>query len=341
MKDLISIIVPTYNNEKYIKDCLESLIKQTYYNIEIIVINDGSTDNTYNILKQYEEKDNRIKIINRDNSGVSRTRNIGMDIAKGQFITFVDADDWVETNFIEELYKCAIENNSDIVRCNYYKVLNSKKSVMKIKDVEYKKYNIDNINIPISNFIVPQNGNENFVMLLMIKNTKEKVYFRENIIYLEDMLYYFDLLCFRKNIAFLDKELYNYRINNNSVTNNSSKNIELIEQLFKVREMVFQKLDENLIINDKENLKRKFNGVCLNILCVRLGRYVRNGIKYTEYKKTINYLYSSTNQILKNYEMNNLNMIERVQIKLYSKKHIFLLYIYYKIKNIKKFLMLK
>lgn len=106
----ISIIVPVYNTEKYLKKCLDSLINQTLKDIEIICINDGSPDNSLKILKEYEKKDKRIKIIDQENQGVSVARNNGIKIANGEYIGFVDSDDYVDLDFYEKLY-----NDSDNV----------------------------------------------------------------------------------------------------------------------------------------------------------------------------------------------------------------------------------
>ena len=110
----VSIVVPVYNVEEYLRVCLESLIGQTLKDIEIICVNDGSTDNSLNILKEYAEKDSRIVIINQVNQGQSVARNSALKIAKGEYIGFVDSDDWVDLNFFEKLYNVAVKNDCDI-----------------------------------------------------------------------------------------------------------------------------------------------------------------------------------------------------------------------------------
>lgn len=94
-KKLISIIVPVYNAEKYLQKCLDSILEQTYQNLEIIIVNDGSTDNSGQICQEYEKKDSRIIYIEKENGGVSDTRNTGLDRMTGSYVTFVDSDDWV------------------------------------------------------------------------------------------------------------------------------------------------------------------------------------------------------------------------------------------------------
>lgn len=115
-----SIIVPIYNTEKYLPKCLDSLVNQTYKNIEIICINDGSTDNSLKILEKYAQKDEHIKIINQENQGVSIARNVGINNATGDYILFVDADDWIETNTCDILNKNIEKNNSDLIIFNAY-----------------------------------------------------------------------------------------------------------------------------------------------------------------------------------------------------------------------------
>ena len=105
MNDLISVIVPVYNVKNYLEKCLDSIINQTYKNLEIILINDGSTDESLDICYMYEKKDNRIKVYNQENHGLSYTRNRGIEIARGKYIGFVDSDDVISPFMYEFLYK--------------------------------------------------------------------------------------------------------------------------------------------------------------------------------------------------------------------------------------------
>lgn len=123
----ISVIVPVYNVEKYLKRCLDSLINQTLKDIEIICVNDGSTDNSLSILDEYAKKDNRIIILNQKNAGLSAARNSGMEIAKGEYIGFVDSDDWVDLDFYEKLYYAAKNNDCDIAVADFIREHPTKK----------------------------------------------------------------------------------------------------------------------------------------------------------------------------------------------------------------------
>ena len=131
MEKTISVIVPIYNVEKYLDRCLKSIINQTYKNLEIILIDDGSPDNCGTICDEYAKKDNRIKVVHKDNGGLVKARNTGLDIATGEYISFIDPDDWIELNMYEEMIKIADETNTDIVRCGYYRD-NDKESMERI-----------------------------------------------------------------------------------------------------------------------------------------------------------------------------------------------------------------
>ena len=119
-KDLISIIVPVYNAEKYLAKCLESLISQTYKNIEIILIDDGSKDESEKICQTYCAKDARIIVKKQKNAGASSARNRGVDLAKGKYILFVDADDYVSDDYIEYLYRLIKSHHTDIGICSSF-----------------------------------------------------------------------------------------------------------------------------------------------------------------------------------------------------------------------------
>ena len=121
-KDLISIVVPIYNVEKYLTRCIDSIIKQTYKNIEIILVDDGSPDNCGKICDEYAQKDNRIIVIHKENEGLSATRNAGIEIAKGKYIGFVDSDDYIKEDMYESLYNDMKKYDVDISICKYIEV---------------------------------------------------------------------------------------------------------------------------------------------------------------------------------------------------------------------------
>ena len=115
----ISIIIPVYKVEQYLPECLDSVINQTYKNLEIICVDDGSPDNSGKILDEYASKDNRIKVIHKENGGVSSARNAGLDIATGDWISFVDADDYIASDFYDKLIGSSKDGEADVVQCGY------------------------------------------------------------------------------------------------------------------------------------------------------------------------------------------------------------------------------
>ncbi len=127
----VSVIIPVFNVEKYLNQCLDSVCAQTLKDIEIICINDGSTDNSYNLLCEYAKLDSRIIIVNQNNKGVSSARNAGVKLAKGEFLCFIDSDDYVDSDYLEKLYQSAVTNNCEIACSGFIKVSGIRKSVKK------------------------------------------------------------------------------------------------------------------------------------------------------------------------------------------------------------------
>ena len=138
MKELISIIVPIYNVEAYLERCLDSLVGQTYSNIEIILVDDGSTDHCPEICDIWERKDPRIKVIHKENGGLSDARNVGIKKVSGDYIIFVDSDDWLHRDMIKILADIRMETNADIVECKAKKVT----EYVKDDSINFKEINI-------------------------------------------------------------------------------------------------------------------------------------------------------------------------------------------------------
>lgn len=134
----ISVIVPVYNAERYLRECLDSLLNQTLNDIEIICINDGSTDSSPRILEEYVARDSRIKVINKENSGYGASMNIGLTAAEGEYIGIVESDDFVKTTMYEELYNLAVKNNADVVKSDYYLYTTSNNQSRKIGIIKPK-----------------------------------------------------------------------------------------------------------------------------------------------------------------------------------------------------------
>ena len=119
---MISVIVPVYKVEKYLRQCIESIQRQTYSDLEIILVDDGSPDGCPAICDEYARNDKRIKVLHQENGGLSVARNVGLDIAKGEYIAFVDSDDYIKENMYEMLYNKIVMEDADLIICSYDKV---------------------------------------------------------------------------------------------------------------------------------------------------------------------------------------------------------------------------
>jgi hypothetical protein len=205
----ISIIIPAYNAEKYINKCIDTLINQTKKELEIIVINDGSTDNTENIVKSY--KDKRIKYYKNKNQGIGKTRNFGIEKATGKYLMFVDSDDYIEKDACEKMFNRAENNNLDIVICDFYKVYDSG-DTEQIHTPSFKDSTLkDNPDI-ITEYLCPWAKLYN--RKLIIDNN---IRFVENLKY-EDAPFVIESLCSANKIGKVDECLNYYVIHGNSET---------------------------------------------------------------------------------------------------------------------------
>jgi glycosyltransferase involved in cell wall biosynthesis len=140
--DLISVIVPVYKVEKYLEKCVDSIVRQTYHNIEIILVDDGSPDTCPQLCDEWEKRDSRIKVIHKENGGLSSARNAGLDIVKGAYIVFVDSDDYIADNMVERLYSALKEHNADMSLCGFTYIDESNQPV---EDMNSKLHTSDEV----------------------------------------------------------------------------------------------------------------------------------------------------------------------------------------------------
>jgi len=203
----ISVIVPVYNMEPYLQKCLDSIIAQSYSNLEIILIDDGSTDKCPQICDEYAAKDSRIKVIHKKNGGVASARNAGLKISTGEYIAFVDSDDWIETTMYSDLLDVCLNHNCDYVGCSS-QVCGEKSG--QIKFLTANEYFADYLNGKM--FLTVWSR-------LCKREVCIDVEFPENRLWCEDGFVALPTLERAKKIAFLEKPLYNY---NQSETENSS-----------------------------------------------------------------------------------------------------------------------
>ena len=204
----ISVIVPIYNSEKSLPRCLKSIMSQSFKNLEIILVNDGSQDASLEICEKFRQKDNRIIIINKKNSGVSAARNSGLKIATGEFIQFVDADDFINFNMIECMFKNINENNADIVICGYNKI-SSNKVIKKSPN----NFNTDSLIGFRDCFInLYKNAFLNAPWNKLYCRKKIKTFFDESLSIGEDLLFNLSYISNCDKISVINQNLYNYDV---------------------------------------------------------------------------------------------------------------------------------
>ena len=203
----ISVIIPIYNVEAYLPQCLDSIINQTLKNLEIICINDGSTDGSLKIAEKYAEKDKRIIIINQQNQGLPNARNSGLKIATGEYIMFIDSDDWIDTDYIEKMYFSAIENNADMVKSGYKHYFHDKVTDDLINKKINNRYTKKQLLQPYENNIVV--WATLYEKDFLIKNNI--LYFDNDILKHEDILYTLKSTILANKIAPVIDTYYNYR----------------------------------------------------------------------------------------------------------------------------------
>lgn len=250
----VSIIIPVYNNEKYLNECLNSVINQSYKNIEVILVNDGSKDDSLKICNKFKAQDSRIIIIDKKNEGVSAARNAGIKIATGEFITFCDADDIMNIDQIEFLLKGLIENNSDLAMCGY-----------KLFDTEYKmneKFLNDNfkevygdelINLIINDEIYAGYVWNKIFRLDLIK--KYKIEFLKEIYMLEDEIFVLEYIKNCNKATIISHKLYGYRNNPNGAINQNLN--EKTITFFMGREKIYSIIRE--ITNNEKMISEVWN----------------------------------------------------------------------------------
>lgn len=228
---LVSIVVPVYNVEKYLKRCLDSLLVQTYNNIEIIIIDDGSTDSSREICDEYKQKDPRINVVHKENGGLADARNVGIDCSKGDYIFFVDSDDWVSKNCIEVLINEMINNSVEIVvgRHNERKIFK-----------DYEKTEIKSVK-----FLDKEKALEAYLYQRISSSAWAKLYKRDlfkDIRYpkgklYEDVVVTFLLLEKTNRIAIVDAPIYSYFVRSGSIIN-SSFSIKKMDYYYATKELL-------------------------------------------------------------------------------------------------------
>lgn len=213
-KELISIIVPVYNVEKYLKKCVDSIVNQTYKNLEIILVDDGATDNSGKICDELVELDNRIKVYHKKNGGLSDARNYGVERATGDYIGFVDSDDYIDAEMYERLYEAIKKENADVAECNLKIVYPEKTDLF----TDQKYYQICNKQEYLEEYLKIEKIFGSACVRLTKADIARKLKFPVGKLY-EDTYYAYDLIGIVDKYVIVDNPYYNYLMRENSITN--------------------------------------------------------------------------------------------------------------------------
>lgn len=327
----VSIIVPIYNGEKYLNRCIDSLLNQSYKNNEYIFVNDGSTDNTLNILNKYAEKDKRIIIIDKENTGVSDSRNKGMKRATGDYVCFCDCDDMYEENYVETMLNLAIDEDVSLVKCNF-KVINKNGQVIDSGKNYFSAEKLNHEKI-INNIIPYCLGGEIpcFTYLLMIKKDVLTVKFPTDIAMMEDVVFYINLLLNTKSMYVTDKALYTIMFNEEGATNNVKNYKRNINNVVLVNKYIKNILRDNELMTLENVLKLNVNH--LNSIADFIFRYYLYGnddsIDFCKEVRTKKLL-----DIINETDLSLISLPRRILLKLINKKHYNLLRVYFVLRKI-------
>lgn len=309
----VSIITPVYNTEKYLNKCLDSAMNQTLQDFELILINDGSKDGSLNILKEYESKyPDKVTVIDKINEGQAVARNQGLKIAKGEFIFFLDSDDWIEEKALETLYSRAIKDNSDIVACKYAYFNEDGEVISRNIELDF-----DDV---MKRYIISETG----PCAKLIKKdliTNNSLYFLEHHIY-EDIAVVPAYSLYANKISYVEEELYYYLQRVGSTMKQatySDKMLDIFNAMKNLR-ILFEnaKMEEKY----KEELEYLFIEHLLHASSLRF-------FKFDNYKENIDRVSKMMEEYYPNWEKNSYLKQEGFKYKLvckafYTKKYWFL-----------------
>lgn len=276
---LVSIIVPVYKAEKYIHQCIDSLLAQTYSNIEVILVDDGSPDNCGKICDEYAAKDYRVKVIHQQNGGVSVSRQTGIDHATGEYSIHADPDDWVELNMIEELVAKAVADNADMVICDFYRESKSDR-------IHVCQNPGDDLSASaVLRKILSQQLHGSCCNKLVNRSHIEGIGFiPEDLCILEDELYNIRILARTIKVSYLPKAFYHYRVENeHSLCNTIS------EKSFKSKVKAVSEIESFCLANVAGIVSLDFIRIKRNVLfdALRTKRYEALRELYPEQKEAM------------------------------------------------------
>ncbi len=286
--DLISVVVPIYNVEKYLNRCIDSILSQEYENIEIILVNDGSTDNSGKICDDYIKKDSRIKVIHKENGGLSDARNFGMEKAMGEYIAFIDSDDYIRKDYISTLYNMCITNKAEIAQCSFERITDSQ-TTNEIK-VEKTIENMTGIEA-IKNIF-----KEKYVEYTVAWNKLYKKSLFENIKYPKGKLHEDEATTYKlfyeaKKVSVTNEKLYYYYIRQNSITNEkfTLKKLDYIYELEEQLKFFKDRNEEDIYLEVYYRYSRSLLLFYFKCKTIENSEQIQNEL-YSKFKESVKFL---------------------------------------------------
>jgi len=311
----ISIIIPIFNVEKYIRKCIDSVLAQTFSDFECILINDGSPDNSPIICDEYTQRDERIKVIHKTNGGVSSARNAGLDIAQGEWICFIDSDDWVNENYLELMYNNAVNNNCDLSICGLQSFDENYKPIRKCEQIPAKMFD----KISAKKILLSPRYFSSFMVNKLVKRKhiqKNNIRFDIELKLDEDTLFWFEIIDKIDKVFYDSTPCYNYykrktsavsAIDNRASAIISAKKMKQIEtdksvlKKIEIHNAVNAARTCSLLLKQDKFIKEKYV-FYRNILLKKLfGCLVDSNIKLTEKIAIFSCLFPPIYRLLRNF----------------------------------------
>ena len=339
MKQKISVIVPVYNVEKYLSRCIDSLIRQSYSNIEILLVDDGSKDESLSICKEYEAKDSRIHVFHKENEGLGLTRNYGVEQATGEYITFVDSDDYLTLDAIDSMVKKAVETDADVVIASHY--YKNKKQEIELSERLYCGTEIKEI---LMVHMMGNNGNQLDALSYTAwgKLYKKEIFTKNRLLFpserkliWEDLAFSVEAYPLCEKVYILHKPVYYYCFNEGSLTHTYKPNkINLVMILYRYMKKRIQEL--NLSADAKFRLDTNF--ICHIRTCIKLEVFY---VKQNGFEKTIQNIRKICSRkdvqtLIKSYPKTSFNRMQFVYDIAMERMWIYVIYFLTWLQNKKK-----
>lgn len=333
MEELISIIIPVYNVELYISKCIESVLNQTYKSFEVIIVDDGSPDNSIKIAQKYADIDKRIRIITKENGGLSDARNVGINQAKGKYIYFLDSDDYIEDNLLEKVVNYAEQNNSDVIIFGYFVDYVDDKGLVKYtnnvfldsieSEVKYEdSFTIDNNLLAMLGYA----WNKFYKREYLINNN---IKFEKGVSLIEDILFNELALTKSKNIFILKDQLYHYIHRDRSTLSTTfyKDSYKLQVKSIKARENILKhwNIKDEII----QNIISKQQTEAIRFCCSNMF-YYKNNLTLIEKYKYIKFMLDDENTKTRIQQFMPISIEEKImKIIIKRKVSIIIILIYY------------